>query len=197
MSSRTSIGGMLLESVEGWSFSVRDGAVAGRRRREPGLLRIMSVAPNLLPQPLSHERCFELIEERVGAAEGTVSDRRMMQSVTGPFGSARYRRGKDVICVWYCNRPAGLIIGAYACPADLAKTPEYNLARAQCARMIATAVFDRPSWGGEDELTKCLIDQLEKEGPELADQAPQQQLTKVPDAASRPARGAGKRGRRA
>jgi hypothetical protein len=156
----------------------------------------MSVAPNLLPMPITHEHCLKLAEERVGTAEGGVFDRRMMQSVSGPYGAASFRRGKDLICVWYCNRPAGLIFGAYACPAALAKTPEYNFTRVQCARMIATAVFDRPAWGGDDELTKCLIDDLARDEPPATDRASQPPL-KPPDPGPPPARGGGKRGGRA
>jgi hypothetical protein len=188
MASRTSISGLLLESVEGWAFSVRDGVIAGRRRQEPGVFRIMTIEPNRLPQPLSHEDCLRFAEERVGKPEGAVFDRHMMQSITGPFGSASYRRGKDLICVWYCNRPAGLILGAYASPAELCRTPRYNLVRAQCARMIATAMFDRPAWGGEDELTKYLIAELAAEEPPDVGR-PLPPPAKPPDQSARPGRG--------
>ena len=47
MPKRTPIGGLLLEAVDGWSFSVRDGTVAARRGMQPGVLRLTKRSPDL------------------------------------------------------------------------------------------------------------------------------------------------------
>jgi hypothetical protein len=160
MMSRTPIGGLLLDAEGGWSFSVRDGTIAGKLGEQPGLLRVTTLAPNQLPQPLTHERCLQLAADWVGAAQAKLFDRQLTESATGPFGSASFLRGKDYVSVWYCTRPAGLIMGAYACPADFGRTPDARFIRARCARMIGSALFDRGSWGAQDELTKFLISEL-------------------------------------
>jgi hypothetical protein len=172
MASRTAIGGMLLDTVEGWSFSLRDGVIAGRRGKQPGVLRIMSVAMNELKQPVTHDQCLQIASKWIDATSEKLTDVSAMQSATGPLGSATYHRRKDQIIVWYCTRPAGLIIGAYACPAALTATPEYRFLRAQCARMIASAIFDRLSWGGDDELTRIVISQLANDEAEELDRSP-------------------------
>jgi hypothetical protein len=164
---------MLLETVEGWSFSLRDGVIAGRRGKQPGVLRITSMSMNELRQPITNEQCLEIAAKWMDVTNEKASDVHGLQSATGPIGSATFHRGKDHIVVWYCTRPAGLIIGAYATPAALTATPEYRFLRAQCARMIASALFDRLSWGGDDELTQILISQLAKDEEEESDRPAQ------------------------
>lgn len=163
MPSRISIGGLLLDTVEGWSFSLRDGVIAGRRGKEPGVLRIMSIMMNELEQPVTHEQCLNIATKWIDVSDEKATHVHAIESATGPVGSATFHRLKDQIVVWYCTRPAGLIIGAYACPATLTATAEYRFIRAQCARMIASAVFDRISWGGDDELTRMQLMQLASE----------------------------------
>lgn len=154
---RTSIGGLLFEDVEGWTFSVQDGVIAGTFRDEPGMLRITTVAANRLPQPVTHEACILRAAKLAEVMDPTPSDWKMSQSVTGPYGSANFERGSDRVFCWYCCRAPGVIIGTYACPVELSRTHANRWVRAQCNGMITTAVFDRRAWGGSDELTQVLI----------------------------------------
>jgi hypothetical protein len=177
MVSRLPIGGLLLEAAEGSSFSLRDGAIAGKRGKQPGVLRIITLAPNQVPNPATHERCLQLAAERFGIKSDKPTDVHMLETATGPFGSASYRQRKDLVCVWYCTRPAGMILGALACPATLAKAPEFKFTRAQCARMIGSALFNRAEWGASDELSNFVSTEiLQLEPPEeegrAADVAP-------------------------
>ena len=96
----------------------------------------------------------------------------MMDSVCGPFGSARFvrrdekgRETDDLVRIWYCNRPAGLIVGIYACSLATSRTRLHGLIASECAHMIGSAIFNRPSWGGEDELTKVLTTKLKTDEP--------------------------------
>ena len=165
MTSRTPIGGLLLESLEDWAFHVgTDGVVAAQRSGDSGLLRIFSTQPNELRQPVTHEQCLSIARARADLGDTRAFATQMMQAVCGPFGSARFRRrderGRetdDLVRIWYCNRPSGLIIGVYTCSLESARTSRHGFIASQCAHMIGSAIFDRPSWGGDDELTKVLI----------------------------------------
>ena len=56
-----------------------------------------------------------------------------------------------------------MIFGVYTCPIEFARDALYGVIRGECGHMIALAVFDRPSWGAEDEpLTRVLIEGLER-----------------------------------
>jgi hypothetical protein len=79
----------------------------------------------------------------------------------GPYGAATFTSPHTVRRVWYCNRPPGLIVGAYGCPAEFASDVLYALICRESAHMMASAIFDRPSWGGDDPLTRVLMDGLE------------------------------------
>lgn len=160
MASRLPVGGLLLEAAEGWSFSVRGGVIAGKRGKQPGVLRIVTIAPNQVPNPVTHEVCLQLAAERFHIRIDKPTDVHMFETVTGPVGSACYGTAKDLVCVWYCTRPAGLILGALACPAALAKLPDFRLTRAQCSRMIGSAVFNRAEWGGDDPLTQIVLTEM-------------------------------------
>jgi hypothetical protein len=164
-STRTPIGGLLLEAAEGWSFSLRDGVVAGRRGKQPGVLHLISLAPNQIAPPLAHERVLQVAMQRFGITAGKATDVQMIESATGPFGSATFRQGKDVRTVWYCTRPAGFILGCLSCPAGLAKTPEFRFTRIQCHRMIGSALFNRAEWGGDDALSKFVATEILEQPP--------------------------------
>ena len=162
MPKRTPIGGLLLEAVGGWKFSLRDGTIAGRRGHEPGVLRLTTHAANLLPNPITHEWCMQLAARFARVLEPVLHSQQTIANATGPSGWGRGRFGKDYICAWYCNRPPGLILGVYAFPAIHLDKPEQKYALDQAAHIVASAVFDRPSWGCDEEpLTRFLIDQLE------------------------------------
>jgi hypothetical protein len=150
----------LLEAAEGWSFSVRDGAIAGKRGKRPGVLRLVTVASNEVPNPVTHEVCLRIAAERLDIRAEKPTDVQMFESATGPVGSACYTTIKDVVCVWYCTRPAGLILGALACRAALAKSPDFRFTRAQCSRMIGSALFNRAEWGGDDPLTQIVLTEM-------------------------------------
>src|SRR5436309_13280182 len=51
---RTSIGGLLLDDVEGWTFTVQQDVITGKFRDDPGILRITTVKANTLPHPVTH-----------------------------------------------------------------------------------------------------------------------------------------------
>jgi len=158
------IGGLLLEAVEGWRFLLRDSTIAGRRRRQPGVLRLASVAPNRLTRPISHESCLQIGAKFACVPVEMLRRQKTIASATGPFGKGSGRWGKDYLSVWYCCRPAGLIIGVYAFPVNFFYEPEQQEALGECAHMVSSALFDRTiwaAWGADDELTRFLIAQQE------------------------------------
>lgn len=171
MASRTPIGGLLLEDIEEWSFHVQpDGGIAGQRRGDDGVLRIFVTPAEQLKPPVSHEQCLAIARTSADVADAAAFGRQMMDSVSGPFGSARFLRRRDdgsndLVRIWYCNRPPGLIMGIYACSFEASRGPWYGLIGAQCAHMIGSAVFNRPAWGGDDELTRVLLTNLKDEEP--------------------------------
>jgi len=116
MRQRTPIGGLLLEAVEGWRFSLRDGTIAGRRGYQPGVLRMTSTAPNELERPITHESCLQIAAKFANVPQPMLRSQQTVASATGPFGWGSGRWGKDYLCAWYCCRPSGLIVGVYAFP---------------------------------------------------------------------------------
>jgi hypothetical protein len=152
----TPVGGLLLDDVEGWTFAVHDGVIAGRYKNEPGVLRIATIASNRLPHPVTHAECLSRAAELAEVADPKPSDWMTSQSLTGPYGSASFDRGSDRVFVWYCCRSPGVIVGAYSCPADLSGTWAIRGLRVQCNCMITTAIFDRRIWGADDEITRVL-----------------------------------------
>lgn len=161
MQQRTPIGGLLLEAVEGWRFSLRDGTIAGRRGMQPGVLRITSKWSDEFPRPVSHETCLEFAASFANVPHVMLRKQQTVASATGPFGWGSGRYGKDYVCTWYCCRPSGLIIGVYAFPITLFHESDQQDALTECARMVASALFDRPSWGADDAITRFILAQQE------------------------------------
>jgi hypothetical protein len=162
---RTSIGGLLLEEVDGWTFSVQQDIIAGTFRDDPGILRIKTITANSLPHPVTHDACLSRAAELAEMANATPSDWNMQKSITGPYGSANFERGSDRVYCWYCCRSPGIIVGAYTCPAKLTRTYANRGVRSQCNRMITSAIFDRRIWGANDEITQLMIDVLGPDDP--------------------------------
>ena len=157
---RTAVGGPLLEDVEGWTFNVQDGVIAGKFRDDPGILRIKMIAANKLPHPVTHAACLSHAAELAQLADAKPSDWRTSHSITGPYGSANFERGSDRVYCWYCCRAPGLIIGSYSCPTDVSRTFANRGLRMQCNCMITSAIFDRRDWGANDEITQVVIAML-------------------------------------
>ena len=155
---RTSIGGLLLEAMDGWHFWMQDGVVAGNRGSDPGFLRVFNVLSSDISQPPNHEQCLDIAAKAAGTEGLPFTARILMHSVTGPFGAATFERGSDTVRVWYCNRPSGVIIGIYSCPTELSATDSYRFITNQCARIIYSAMYDRISWGAVDKLTEVQIE---------------------------------------
>ncbi len=159
MRQRTPIGGLLLEAVDGWRFSLRDGTIAGRRGYQPGVLRMTSMAPNELERPITHESCVQIAAKFAHVPEAILRRGQTVASATGPFGWGSGRWRKDYLCAWYCCRPSGLIIGVYAFPMALFHERDQQDALNECAAMLSSAIFDRTSWGADDDLTRFLVAQ--------------------------------------
>ena len=122
---------------------------------------------NTLPGPLTHESCLETARQMLNVPDDPIADRNTQESPCGPFGAATFVGTRDVRRVWYCNRPPGLIVGVYSCAAELARDALHTFILRECSHMVAKAIFDRPSWGGDDPLTRVLVDGLdgaEREG---------------------------------
>jgi hypothetical protein len=164
MLDRTSIGGLLIEEAQDWAFSVQDRIIAGRFRDDSGILRMTTIAPNQLSQPVTHEECLSHCAALAEVTEKP-ADWYRGESGTGPYGSASFQRGSDRVFVWYCARLGGLIVGAYACAADVSRTRENRGIRARCNYMITSALFDRRIWGGDDELTRWMTALLAADDP--------------------------------
>jgi hypothetical protein len=160
--SRIAVGGLMLEQVEKWSFDFHGGIIIGRRDGDDvGLLCIRHIARNLLPGPLTHEHCLEAARQMLNVPDDPVANLDALETVCGPYGAATFVGATDARRVWYCNRPPGMIVGVYSCPAQFAGDAVCSMIRGECRRIMASAVFDRPSWGGDDPLTRVLIDGLE------------------------------------
>jgi hypothetical protein len=80
------------------------------------------------------------------------------QGPDGPHGAATFVDPRHTRRVFYCLRPPGLIVGVYSCATEFARDAMRTLARRESQHLVWTAVFDRPSWGGSDPLTRVLID---------------------------------------
>jgi hypothetical protein len=174
---RLAIGGLLLPEAAGWAFSERDGEVVGRPPRgAPGLLQVLHVPQETMPQPVTHAFCMSVMRMVLMTA-GQPSDREMKESVCGPYGAAtfvrtirsgRWRGEDELIRAWYCRRPPGMIYGIYTCRKSVARGPAYERTRAACARIMAGVLFDRVDWGdADDPLTQVLLkdfDRVENEG---------------------------------
>ena len=173
MFERTPIGGLLLENVDGWTFTVQDGVIVGRFPDDLGVLLMTTIASNKLPNPVTHETCFAHAAQLAAVEDATPSDWITLQSVTGPYGSANFRRGLDRVYCWYCYRAPGLIVGAYCCQADLTRTYESKRLQRQCNQMITSAVFDHRIWGVDNEMTRLLIALL---GADDTPQAPYNEI---------------------
>jgi len=170
---RLAIGGLLLPETPGWKFSLRehDPAIFGRPSGGPGLLQILHVPQETISQPVTHEFCI-LVASMVLKTDAHPSGRVMMESVCGPYGAAtfvrtiqsgRWRGEQEVVRMWYCRRPPGLIYGLYFCRKSIAHGRAYERAMATCARIMANVLFDRPAWADEnDPLTQVLSKNFER-----------------------------------
>src|SRR5690348_13739295 len=104
MFARTSIGGLLLDDVEGWTFNVQHDVITGSFRDDPGILRITVIASNKLPTPVTDQACLAYAAQLAEVADAKPADWKMSQSVTGPYGSAHFERESDRVFCWYCCR---------------------------------------------------------------------------------------------
>jgi hypothetical protein len=164
---RIAIGGLLLPQDSGWEFSEKDSVITGRRDG-PGKLQILFTAQNVLPQPVTHDFCLQVMRFLV-EVDAEPTDCQAMESVCGPYGAATFTRTRsgteELVRAWYCRRPPGLIYGIYSCPLAAAHSPAYELATRQCAHIMAEVLFDRISWGAsaeDDPLTKVLLENFER-----------------------------------
>ncbi len=162
MLSRLSVGGLLLEPVEGWQFCVAEDVITGSHPPVKGMLRIAIHAPNTLPSPLTHADCL-IRACRLGDTSWCVPfGRRTTETVTGPLGAASYHRRGDKVRVYYCSRPPGLIVGAYFCSWAEHRAKQQQQALFECELMVFTAIFDRIAWGADDVLTRVLAENLDR-----------------------------------
>ena len=158
----TPIGQLLLEEVEGWRFSLRDGTIAGRRGVQPGVLRITNHNAELLESPITHECCLKAAAKFAGVPFEMMRRQQTLASAGGPFGWGSARWSKDYVCAWYSCRAPGLIVGVYAFPVALFHEREQQDALHECAQMISSAVFNRPAWGADHEpITRFLTEHLQ------------------------------------
>jgi hypothetical protein len=97
-------------------------------------LCIRHVASNTLSGRLTHEYCLETARRMLNVPDGPVVDRDAMETPCGPYGAATFVAAKDVSRVWYCNRPPGMIVGVYTCPAEFARDARLAFIRGECAR---------------------------------------------------------------
>jgi hypothetical protein len=162
MTPRIAVGGLMFEENEKWSFSLHEGVIVGMRVKDNGVLRIRHFERNALSFPIDHDNCMEAARRLLGVLPSQVSEREIFQTPTGPYGAGTFAGKNDVQRIWYCNRAPGLIIGAYSCPKEFVGDALYHLVCKEAAHLVATAVFDRPSWGGDDPLTRVLMDDLER-----------------------------------
>src|SRR4051812_30875034 len=158
---RTPIGELLLEAMNQWVFFLRDGMIVCQRGSQPGVLRLTTKAANRLTNPITHAWCLRRAARFARGPEAMLLSQQTVASVTGPFGWGSGHWRKDYVCVWYCNRPPGVILGAYAIPAELLGIPEQQRALDEAAHIVASAVFNRPAWGADEALTRFLVAQLE------------------------------------
>ena len=166
--SRIAVGGLMLEQLEKWNFEFQGGIIICRRYDDNvGLLCIRHVASNLMPGPLTHDYCLELARLMLNVPADPVAYFDALETPCGPYGAATFVGAAGVRRVWYCNRPPGMIVGVYSCPTQFAGDALYAIICGQCRRIMAGAIFDRPSWGGDDPLTRILLDA----DPEAPDEA--------------------------
>ena len=160
--SRIAVGGLMLEQIENWNFDFQGGFIIGRRLRdEAGMLCIRHVASDLVPGPLTHANCLDVARRMLNVPDDPIAYFDTLETPCGPYGAATFCGAADTRRVWYCNRPPGLIVGVYSCSAQLAGDALYRIIAGECRRIMAGAIFDRPSWGGDDPLTRVLVDGLE------------------------------------
>ena len=158
---RIAIGGLLLPEIGSWEFNESEGMIIGRRDNSPGWLEIIHASQDTLPQPVTHEFCLTVLRMMIKVDEEP-TDRQMYESVCGPYGAATFIRASDkepeVLRTWYSRRPPGLIYGIFTCPQQLAQGAAYEMASRQCARIMGDVLFDRVSWGADDDpLTQVLL----------------------------------------
>jgi len=162
---RIAVGGLMLGHDERWTFIVEaDGFIVGRRFGVDGSLRIRHAASNTLSGPLTHEYCLETARRMLNVPNDPIDGLDAVETPTGPYGAATFVGAADVRRVWYCKRAPGLIVGVHTYPAELSRSREYNRIRGECRRIMSRAIFDRPSWGGDDPLTRILMDDPETPG---------------------------------
>jgi hypothetical protein len=162
---RIAVGGlMLVEQHAGWAFSAPLGVIVGRRAGDDaGVLCIQHCWRDTLAGPLTHAYCLETARRMLSVPDDPVEHVESHPTPCGPYGAATFVGPTVVRRVWYCNRPPGLIVGVYSCPAGAAGDGLSALVRRECEHLMATAVFDRPSWGGDDPLTRVLTDGARRE----------------------------------
>src|SRR5688572_15330701 len=174
MNVRRVAGGVVLpEHNARWTFVVQGGdVIVGRRDDAEGVLRIRHAASNTLSGPLTHEYCLETARRMLNVPNDPIDGLDAVETPTGPYGAATFVGAADVRRVWYCKRAPGLIVGVHTYPAELSRSREYNRIRGECRRIMSRAIFDRPSWGGDDPLTRILIDDPDAAADEERDDRP-------------------------
>jgi hypothetical protein len=161
MTPRIAVGGLMFEENARWSLSLHEGIIVGMRVKDSGILRIRQVERNLLSFQLDNENCLKAACHLLCVKPCQVSEREIHQTPCGPFGAGTFVGKSDVQRVWYTTRPSGLIVGIYSCPTEFAGDALYHMICSECAHLLATAIYDRPSWGADDPLTRILIEGIE------------------------------------
>src|SRR5688500_16743016 len=143
---RIAVGGLkLVELHTEWTFSAPHGVIVGRRRGDDaGVLCIRHCGRETLAGPLSHAYCLETARRMLSVPDDPVEHVGSQPTPCGPYGAATFVGPAVARRVWYCNRPPGMIVGVYTCPAEVARDGLAALVRRECEHLMATAVFDRP-----------------------------------------------------
>jgi len=139
LSGRVELGPISIDVPPEWRFYPLDDRLACRPMSGVGILQITPVARDQLPQNPTHEMLMAAAKEASGyELEGPGIDKAKETIDQGRAGGESFRAGRDYVRVWYHQRPEGLVLAWFACPAK--RIAERSVARliGQCDRIIAS-----------------------------------------------------------
>jgi hypothetical protein len=122
-----------------WRFYPMDDRLIGRPLNNVGVLTIIRLGKDLVPQRPSHEQCMAVALEAAGYDRDAPGSNRAKDYCDNCIaGGESFEVGEAFARVWYRHCADGLIAAWYACPSNRAKERSVIRMMNDADKMVAT-----------------------------------------------------------
>jgi hypothetical protein len=139
------LGVMSFDAPQDWRFFPLDERIVGRPNDLPGVLNVMKVHGNALPQSVTHESSMSTARAAVQyELPDHGFDRAYDQLGNCVAGGESFLIDNDFIRIWYHHCAGGLVIAWFGCPKKAMEESAVRMLIRQCDQLIASVKLPGP-----------------------------------------------------